>query len=219
LEKPKVKHCIVSESVYELIKTFVIETSGTFHKGSIKETVEAAAKSYIRLRRKERQNTNTQTQGVNKITNDTSTISNTILRNKDKVVAYLENGEYKNCDLLKKYEQVRTVVSLEHLKKAISFTIGSDDRTVKKWLLIFRQSRIIREVGTAIFEFAPLLEDLEQDRQKPASGRSDYLENSQEELESEEERPNQTEEEAIKRLKQIEQEADDIFSGYDVSTS
>jgi len=178
LEKPKVKHCIVSESVYELIKTYVFETSGTFHKGSIKETVEAAAKSYIRLRRKERQNTNTQTQGVNKITNDTSTISNTILRNKDKVVGYLESGEYKNCDLLKKYEQVRTVVSLEHLKKAISFTIGSDDRTVKKWLLIFRQSRIIREVGTAIFEFAPFLEDLEQDRQKPVSARSDYLENS-----------------------------------------
>lgn len=218
MEKPKVKHCIVSESVYELIETFVIETSGTFHKGSIKETVEAAAKSYIRLRRKERQNTNTQTQGVNKITNDTPKISNTILRNKDKVVAYLKNGEYKNCDLLKKYEQVRTVVSLEHLKKAISFTIGSDDRTVKKWLLIFRQSRIIREVGTAIFEFTPFLEDLEQDRQKPVSARSDYLENSQEELESEEEHPNQTEE-VIKRQKQIEQEADDIFSRYDVAAS
>ena len=110
-------------------------------------------------------------------------------------------------------------MSLEHLKKAISFTIGSDDRTVKKWLLIFRQSRIIREVGTAIFEFAPFLEDLEQDRQKPASARSDYLENSQEELESEEEHPNQTEEEVIKRQKQIEQEADDIFSRYDVAAS
>jgi integrase len=65
---------------------------------------------------------------------------------KDKVVAYLESGEYENCDLLKKYEQVRTAVSLEHLKKAISFTIGSDDRTVKKWLLTFRKARIIREV-------------------------------------------------------------------------
>ena len=109
-------------------------------------------------------------------------------------------------------------MSLEHLKKAISFTIGSDDRTVKKWLLIFRQSRIIREVGTAIFEFAPFLEDLEQDRQKPVSARSDYLENSQEELESEEEHSNQTEE-VIKRQKQIEQEADDIFSRYDVAAS
>jgi hypothetical protein len=65
-------------------------------------------------------------------------------------------------------------VSLEHLKKEISFTIGSDDRTVKKWLLIFRQSRIIREVGTGIFEFAPFLEDLERDKHKLVSARSDY---------------------------------------------
>lgn len=160
MEKSISKHCLVSENVYELIKTYVFETSGTFHKGSIKETVEAATRFYISVRRKERQNTNTQTQSVNKITNDTPHVSNTIIRNRDRIVAYLESGEYPNCDLLKKYEQVRSVVTLDHLRKAISFTIGSDDRTIKKWLRTFRQAQIIREVGTNAFEFAPFFDDL-----------------------------------------------------------
>ena len=79
----------------------------------------------------------------------------------------MESGEYRNDDLLKKYdESVRPVVYLEDLKKAILCSIGHDDRTVKKWLFTFRRAKIIKEVGTGLFEFSPFYDDLIKQKQQ-----------------------------------------------------
>ena len=94
----------------------------SWHKGSIKKTTETALEFYISYKERQRHNTNTQTQNQKEFTNDTSQqqVSNRILKNKGSVVAYLESGEYANCDLLKKYKESRYRF-VRRLKKAIRF--------------------------------------------------------------------------------------------------
>jgi len=66
-----------------------------------------------------------------------------------------------NSRVYQVWEQVRKVLkdwgyfhqtSLPILRKAISIVRGADERTVKKWLKAFKESKVIKEVSPQIYE-------------------------------------------------------------------
>ena len=157
------KQVVVSDGVYELIKTFVIESSGTFHKGSIKQTVENAIRYYLRIEHQRRENTHAHAQEKFHITKEEqqhSKVPKKLLNQRDEIVTFLEREYYPEADLLKKYEITRLGVNLAHLKQAIAFVIGPDPRTVKGALDRLSCYHLIKELDTNRFEFAPFYDDL-----------------------------------------------------------
>lgn len=150
----------ISDSAYHHLQQFIIEDANSWHKGSIKETVEAAIRFYISYKQNQRQDTHTYAHKSFGITKEFSNVPKRLLRQRDQIVEYLEREYYIEADLLKRYGVSQRAVILTHLKEAISFVIGSDKRTVSNALQMLHKFRLMKEVSTNMFEFAPFCNDL-----------------------------------------------------------
>ena len=175
----------VSEDVYELVKTFVFETSGTFHKGSIKETLEKAARHYVRMEIQRLQNPHTHAHSIFDITSEESKVPRKILKQRDRIVKFLQDQHYGfEADLLKRLNPQQTAetcvyVGQAQLDAAISYVVGGDKRTLNKTMKTLKCYHLIRKVGIDKFgidkfEFSPFI-DTSSNRTYSNPGSDDYV--------------------------------------------
>jgi hypothetical protein len=156
------RQVVISDGVYEMVKTFVFETCGTFHKGSIKETVENALRYYLHIKNQQRQNTHTPTHRDFDITNE-SNVPKKLIKYRNQIVDFLEENHYGfEADLLKRLKPQTTAtcvyVTLQHLKIAIAYVVGDDKRTLQNYLNKLKNYNLVRVVDVDKFEFAPFID-------------------------------------------------------------
>jgi hypothetical protein len=122
-----------------------------FKKGHYMEEFGKAVLRYIRTEK---------VVGTHTPAQDSNFYPKSVLKLKDKLMGFLENTyRYEGLD---NHDRV----ILKHLKEAISYARGTNERTITKGLDDLTHYKIIRECDTGRFEFAPFKEEEQQETAK-----------------------------------------------------
>jgi hypothetical protein len=122
-----------------------------FKKGHYMEEFGKAVLRYIRTEKVVSTHTPAQ---------DSNFYPKSVLKLRDKVMGFLENTY--GIDDLDNHKRV----ILKHMREAISYARGTNERTITKGLEDLTHYKIIRECDTGRFEFAPFKEELDETAKK-----------------------------------------------------